>query len=287
MKSPKPRGRTSPAAGVTIVWWSARRARRPVRVFQPEEERPKRSTCSSMQRRSSSTRWDHVQSNGTTPLMDVPLELFKPSISCTGLIYLPAISQRSFFLLFAASGHQVPLLGPGGGGLLPERQVVVRWRPHEAVQDCDADTSRQDACHHGQTEGEPDCVNFQINTRLLHARTHTHTRRHTEDRRVHKHYLLLDSRKLIIIWNQFITLFFLNIAVYINWLNWQSISSITWTWTEITLSDHDGNSGDHGDESTGKSSVRQLHLIPPRKFARNKSTVYIQTDNIKGFPIMN
>lgn len=90
------------------------------------------------------------------------------SISCTGLICLPAISQRSLFrLLSAASGHQVPLLGPGGGRLLPERQVVLRWRPHEAVQDCDADTSRQDACHHGQTEGQPDCVNLQLNTRLL------------------------------------------------------------------------------------------------------------------------
>lgn len=83
------------------------------------------------------------------------------------LICLPAISKHSLFLLFTASGHQVPLLGSGGGRLLPERQVVVRRRPHEAVQDCDADPGRQDACRHGQTEGEPDCVNLQINTRLL------------------------------------------------------------------------------------------------------------------------
>lgn len=53
--------------------------------------------------------------------------------------------------LLVASNHQVPLLGPGGGGLLPERQVVVRRRPHEAVQDSDADTSGQNACRHGQT----------------------------------------------------------------------------------------------------------------------------------------
>lgn len=169
MRWPKLSGRTSPAAGVTTVWWSARRAKRPARVFQPEEERPKRNTCSSTQRRSSSMRWDQVRSNNTTPLL---------LISPTCLEYcLPAIFEhrRALLLLLTASRHQVPLLGPGGGGLLSERQVVVRRRPHEAVQDSDADTSGQDACRHGQTQGEPDCVNFQINTRLLYIHIHTHT----------------------------------------------------------------------------------------------------------------
>lgn len=256
MRWPKLRGRTSPAAGVTTVWWSARRAKRPARVFQPEEERPKRNTCSSTQRRSSSTRWDQVQSNNTTPLL---------LISPTCLQYcLPAIfERRCALLLLTASRHQVPLLGPGGGGLLSERQVVVRRRPHEAVQDSDADTSGQDACRHGQTQGEPDCVNFQINTRLLYIHTHTHT----EALQVHGCHLLLDSRRLIIVQNQcwtpevYYTLLFLILQLEFRQISklitrstlpsCPSMGSITRTWTEMqcnpqckcfVINDHDGKS---------------------------------------------
>lgn len=76
-------------------------------------------------------------------------------------------------LSFTASRHQVPLLRPGRGGLLSERQVVVRRCPHETVQDSDADTSRQDAGHHGQTQRVPNCVTLKINTRLLCTHTPT------------------------------------------------------------------------------------------------------------------
>ena len=68
---------------------------------------------------------------------------------------------------FTASHHEVPLLGPGGGGLLFERQVVVRRRSHETVQDSDADTGRQDARYHGQTQRISNCVNVAINLRHL------------------------------------------------------------------------------------------------------------------------
>lgn len=56
------------------------------------------------------------------------------------------------------SPGEVPLLGPGRGGLLFERQVVIRRRAHEAFQNSDADTCRQNARHHGQAERIPDCV---------------------------------------------------------------------------------------------------------------------------------
>lgn len=76
------------------------------------------------------------------------------------------------FVFFTASHHQVPLLGPGRGRLLFERQVVVRRRTHETVQDSNADTSWQNACHYGQTERIPNSVKLTINGDL-----------HTEDRR--------------------------------------------------------------------------------------------------------
>lgn len=93
-------------------------------------------------------------------------------------------------LSFTASHHQVPLFRPGRGRLLSEWQVVVRRCPHETVQDSDADTSRQDASHHGQTQRVPNCVILKINTRLLCT--------HTDDLQVHGCSLLLDSRRLII-----------------------------------------------------------------------------------------
>lgn len=70
-------------------------------------------------------------------------------------------------VLLTASHHQVPLLGPGRGRLLFERQVVIRRCTHETLQDSDADTSRQNACHYGQTQRIPNCVNLAINLRHL------------------------------------------------------------------------------------------------------------------------
>jgi len=61
-------------------------------------------------------------------------------------------------ILLAASRHKVPLLGPGRNRLLFERQVVVWRRAHEAFQDRDADTSRQNACDYDQTQRIPNCV---------------------------------------------------------------------------------------------------------------------------------
>lgn len=74
-----------------------------------------------------------------------------------------------FCVSATASHHEVQLLGPGGGRLLFERQVVVRRRAHEAVQDSDADTSRQNAGRHGQTQRIPHHVNLPINQDHVHT----------------------------------------------------------------------------------------------------------------------
>lgn len=74
-------------------------------------------------------------------------------------------------ILLAASRHEVPLLGPGRGRLLFERQVVVRRRTHETFQDSDADTRRQNACHYGQTQRIPNCV--KPHNKLRHLYLHT------------------------------------------------------------------------------------------------------------------
>lgn len=66
------------------------------------------------------------------------------------------------FVFFPASRHQVPLLGPGRDRLLFEWQVVVRRRTHEAVQDSNADTSRQNARRHGQAQRIPNSVKLTI-----------------------------------------------------------------------------------------------------------------------------